>query len=322
MKEEILKEITQASAIIVAGHIDPDGDDVSSVSSMVMGLEKLGKRAIGVIDSQIPDYLKNFQFVNDKIREMSCVEKDPADLLIIVDASSPDRVGKVQQLFSYRRVVVIDHHATNLSFGHVNWVDASYASCAQMVLEVLTSLGVEYDKELATANLLGIATDTGFFKYSNVNEKVFNDCAFLLSKKAELSYITNMILENVPLESKLLLKDVLNEMKLVNDNTLAYVAIPREMSTRYGFDPVNVPPFVSELRSIKGVEVAVTFIEYEKNDWHVSLRSKSYVDVSQVALKYGGGGHVRAAGFSLQTGDIKSEIRAIIENIISFMKTR
>ncbi|HNY38395.1 MAG TPA: bifunctional oligoribonuclease/PAP phosphatase NrnA, partial [Petrotogaceae bacterium] len=77
MKEEILKEITQASAIIVAGHIDPDGDDVSSVSSMVMGLEKLGKRAIGVIDSQIPDYLKNFQFVNDKIREMSCVEKDP-----------------------------------------------------------------------------------------------------------------------------------------------------------------------------------------------------------------------------------------------------
>jgi phosphoesterase RecJ-like protein len=116
MKEEILKEITQARAIIVAGHIDPDGDDVSSVSSMVMGIEKLGKRVIGVIDSKIPDYLRNFQFVNDKIREIECVEKDPADLLIIVDASSPDRVGKVQELFKYRRVVVIDHHATNLFF--------------------------------------------------------------------------------------------------------------------------------------------------------------------------------------------------------------
>jgi len=298
MIDNIIKEINNADTIMIAGHIMPDGDDISSVSSMVYGLTKYGKKVVGIIDDEIPEYLEEFKFVKKYIRDFECAKENPSDLIIIVDASSPDRVGRVQELFNYRRVVVVDHHATNTNFGNVNWVEPTYASTAQMVKEILEKLNIKYDAELATMNLTGIATDTGFFKYSNTDSKVFKDASDLLEKGAELSKITNSVLENKPIENLLLLKDVVDKLQFYQDKQVAVSYVTMEMIEKYNILPKNIPPFVSDLRSLKGVEVAVMFNEHEKGIYHVSMRSKGWFDVSKVAFEMGGGGHPRAAGFS------------------------
>jgi phosphoesterase RecJ-like protein len=298
MINKIIEEINKADTIMVAGHVMPDGDDISSVSSLVYGLTKYGKKTVGIIDDEIPEYLEEFKFVKKYIRDYECAKQNPSDLIIIVDASSPDRVGRVQELFDYRRVVVVDHHATNTKFGHINWVDSNYASTAQMVKEILEGLEVKYDSELSTMNLTGIATDTGFFRYSNTDEKVFRDAADLIEKGAELSKITNSVLENKPIENMLLLKDVVDELEFYNENQIAISHVTMDMIEKYGILPKNIPPFVGDLRSLKGVEVAVMFNEHEKGIFHVSMRSKEWFDVSKIAFEMGGGGHPRAAGFS------------------------
>lgn len=298
MRDKIIEEIKKADTIMIAGHIMPDGDDISSVSSLTYGLTMYGKKTVGIIDDEIPEYLEEFKFVKKYIRDFDCAKKNPSDLIIIVDASSPDRVGRVQELFEYRRVIVIDHHATNTNFGNINWVDPSYASTAQMVKEVLEGLDVKYNSELATMNLTGIATDTGFFRYSNTDQKVFRDAADLIEKGAELSKITNSVLENKPIENLLLLKDVIDEMEFYNDNKIVISHVKLDMIEKYNILPKDIPPFVGDLRSLKGVEVAVMFNEHEKGVFHVSMRSKEWFDVSKIAFEMGGGGHPRAAGFS------------------------
>ncbi|MGM0640740.1 MAG: DHH family phosphoesterase [Thermotogota bacterium] len=298
MINKIIDEINKAETIMIAGHIMPDGDDISSVASLVLGLTMHGKKVVGIIDDEIPEYLEEFKFVKQFIRNFDCAKENPSDLIIIVDASSPDRVGRVQELFDFRRVVVVDHHATNTQFGHINWVDSNYASTAQMVKEILENLNVKYNKDLATMNLTGIATDTGFFRYSNTDTKVFRDAADLIEKGAELSKITNSVLENKPIENLLLLKDVVNQLEFYNDKRLAISHVTLEMIEKYDILPKNIPPFVGDLRSLKGVEIAVMFNEHEKGVFHVSMRSKEWFDVSKIAFEMGGGGHPRAAGFS------------------------
>ncbi len=298
MINKIIDEINNAETIMIAGHIMPDGDDISSVSSLVLGLTMYGKKVVGIIDDEIPEYLEEFKFVKQFIRDFDCAKENPSDLIIIVDASSPDRVGRVQELFDFRRVVVVDHHATNTNFGHINWVDSNYASTAQMVKEILENLNIKYNKDLATMNLTGIATDTGFFRYSNTDTKVFRDAADLIEKGAELSKITNSVLENKPIENLLLLKDVVNELEFYSNNKLAISHVTLDMIEKYNILPKNIPPFVGDLRSLKGVEVAVMFNEHEKGVFHVSMRSKEWFDVSKIAFEMGGGGHPRAAGFS------------------------
>ncbi|WP_240739489.1 DHH family phosphoesterase [Marinitoga lauensis] len=249
--EAIIGEINKVENIIVVGHIMPDGDDISSVLSLTMGLEKIGKNVRAVIDDNIPGYLEEFPFVKEKIKSYDCVNKFPAELIISVDASSPDRIGRVYEHFKYARSVVIDHHATNTYFGNVNWVDR-FGATAQMVLRLNRMLEIEYDSDLATANLLGIATDTGFFRYSNTDAAVFEDVAWLVSKGGKIGLISNMILENKPLEHLKLYKDFLNEMKLENNNTIAYSHITIDMLDKYGILPKDSPSFVGELRAIKG----------------------------------------------------------------------
>lgn len=310
---EIIDEINHSNNILVAGHIGPDGDDISSVISLVIGLEKYGKRAIGVIDDIIPAYLDQFDLVKEKIRDFECIEKNPCDLIIIVDTSSPDRVGNIQKLFDYRRIIVIDHHNTNTNFGHINWVDSSFASTAEMIYLLNSEMNIDYDEQLSTINLLGIATDTGFFRYSNTNENVFKIAAKLVSLGAKISEISNKILESKPINEFLIIREFLDEMKFELDNKIVYSISTLDILKKYNIEPINTPSFVGEMRSIKGVEVAIMVNQSDENLYHFSFRSKEYVDVSKIAFNFGGGGHPRASGFSIKTENINSIIEDVIK---------
>jgi len=321
----IASEINKSNNILLVGHILPDGDDVSSLVSMSLGLEKLGKRTLAVIDDDIEEYLLEFPLVKKKIKKLdSEIEQNICnefDLMIVLDSSSPDRIGRLENYLNFFHVIVIDHHITNTNFGNVNWVDPTVGATAQMVYRLLNFMSVDYDEQLATMNLLGIATDTGFFKYENTGPETFRVAASLIEKGASISYISNKIHGNTPLEHIYLYKDVISNLKLASQGLIAYSLITLDMLSKYNILPKDSPSLVENLRSIRGVEVAMIFQEFEKNLYHVSLRSKEWADVSKIALDFGGGGHPRAAGFSIKAEDILVEIQKIVEHITNFLKS-
>jgi len=294
--KEVIELIERTSKVAVLGHVMPDGDCVSSVLSLAVGLERLGKIVEAVIDSKIPYVFEKMPFVQKISSEM----KISPELLIVVDSSSPDRLGRYATLPESVPTIVIDHHSTNSCFGWKNWIDSSFAATAQMVFRLNKLLGVPYDPDLATVNYLGIATDTGFFRHSNTDTRVFEDVYELSKLGANAHFVAKELLENKRFEQYKLFAEVLSRLQTVSDGKIAYSFIDYETYEKYGCTDEDSSGFVGELRALRGVEVAVLFMEYPKGKVHVSLRSKDWFDVSKVALHFGGGGHPRAAGITLE----------------------
>lgn len=307
----IVAELNKAKKILVVGHIMPDGDDVSSVLSATLGLRKIGKEVLAGIDWRIPWYFQEFEEVNEILSYEKIMEANfNPDIVLILDASSPDRVGRFQEFFDNRTVLVVDHHGTNTLFGTYNWVDTKYGSTAQMVLRINTELGVEYDERLATLNLMGIATDTGFFRYSNADEIVFSDATKLVSLGGKM-YLVSRLFENKRVEQFKLLSTMIENMKMELDGQIVYSYLSKEDYERNNCNEDDSGGFVGELRSIRGIELAIFLSEYEKGEVHVSFRSRDWFDCSRLAVFLGGGGHPRAAGCTL-----KGNLNVIVEEVI------
>ena len=313
---EIIEKLGKASKIAVVGHIMPDGDCISSVLSLSIGLEKLGKFAMPMIDYNVPWFYREFEGT-EKIKDFEGGKKflEESELLVILDSSSPDRIGRVKEYMERKFTIVMDHHATNSKFGDLNWVDSNYSSVAEMVFILNRMMNVNYDPLLATLNLMGMATDTGFFKYSNVSADLFRKVADLIELGADLNFIARTILENKKVEQLRLFSHVLNQMKFRANNRLVYSIVRFEDFERYNCTEEDSSGFVNELRSIRGVEVAILFVEYPKGRIHASMRSKSYYDLTKVASEFNGGGHPRAAGATFDDENMERVVRKIVGRI-------
>lgn len=313
----IVSQVNDSQDILIVGHVMPDGDDISSVVSLTLGLKQLGKNCFGAIDYTIPDYYKAFTGV-DELRSYEDISDFVPQLIIVLDSSSPDRVGRFQAMLSEHKTIVIDHHATNTLFGDTNWVDTSYAATAQMVYTLNKALGVVYDADLATTNLVGIATDSGFFRFSNTDERVFKDAAELVQLGAKPYFIATTILENKKPEQMKLYCTMVNHMIL--ENSLVYSWLSYEDYIQNNCVDDDSTGFVGEMRALKDVEVAILVTEFPKNEIHVSLRSKNWLDVSKIASILGGGGHARAAGCSFKGAKLEDVLNEVVSLTEGFLQ--
>ncbi len=313
---EVVKAIERAENVLVVGHVMPDGDDISSVLTLSMGLRRLGKKTLPGIDYKIPYIFEETPWI-EEIVDFDGFENsgfDP-DLVVIVDVSSPDRIGRFVEILEDVSAVVVDHHKTNEGFVKTQWVDPSFGACAQMVLRINEELGVEYDEKLSHVNLLGILTDTGFLRFQNADVRVYEDATKLVKMGANPHEISKMVLENKRPEQFKLFAEVLEKMKLEVNGLLAYSYITSEMYERHGCTDEDSSGFVHELRSMRGVEVAVMFMEYRPGEVHVSMRSKDWFDVSEIAVMFGGGGHPRAAGITLKDTNVFDTMNKVVPQI-------
>jgi len=229
-------------------------------------------------------------------------------------------MGKYQKLMDNKPNFVIDHHVTNDLWGDYNWLDVEASSAAEMVYRFLKVLDVEYDPILATINLLGIQTDTGFFKYTNTGWRVMEIASELIKQGANATYNASMILENNRVQEFYLLSEMAKKIETSLDGALIYSQITLEMLEKTGCTYEDAAGLIGELRSIKGVETAVLFTEMKKEEIKVSFRSKKWFDVAAIAIEYGGGGHQRASGCTIfktmnQTIDkVVSNVKKGMEN--------
>jgi len=314
-----LKEyIDTYDRFVIIGHIDPDGDCISSILSLTYGLRRLKKFVIPAIDSKCPAVYEGFQPAS-QIFFSTDINLEDFDAIITVDSSSPDRMGKYLALAGEKPNFVIDHHVTNDKWGDLTWLDVEASSAAEMVYRFLENMGIDFDPILATINLLGIQTDTGFFKYTNTGWQVMEISAELIKRGANAPFNASLILENNRVEEFYLLSEMSKKIVLTLEGKLIYSYITLNMLEKTGCTYEDATGLIGELRSIKNVETAILFTEMKEEEIKVSFRSKKWFDVATIAREYGGGGHQRASGCTLyQT--IEKSIEEIVQKTIKQME--
>ena len=289
--KEAAAKIQTANKILITAHIQPDGDAIGSTLALMQMLRALGKKAQIFIDDTVR---KNLQVLPhfEEIRRPKDGEKFDADLMIVLDTSI-ERIGNVRKLTD-APILNIDHHVTNKGGDFELYIEHEAAATCEIIYKLVGELKADITPEIATCLYTGLATDTGFFQFSNTRAGTLATAAELIKCGVSPNFISEQ-LEKKSLAEVRGLSAALNSLKMFYDDKVAGMILDYE--TVKNFD--STEGFIDEIRVIDTVDVAFLITEKAPNFCRVSMRSKG-VNVAQIADKLGGGGHIRAAGCTLK----------------------
>lgn len=315
--DNILEEIKNAETIVIMAHETPDGDAIGSCLAMKVALKQLGKNA-DVIIREVP---KIFDFLpcRNEIKMDSDIEK--YDLAISLDCADFKRLVGNEYFEKAKQTIVIDHHGSNKMYGDINFVNPASPACCQILIGMFQYFNINIDKELGTCILTGIITDTGGFRYSGVTPETFEFTADLLQKGVNVSDIYKRVLETKTKANFELMKRAMDRMEFLENGKITFTYITNKDLEEANAGIGDHEGLVEIGRDVEGVEVSV-FIRQKENDdntYKISMRSNEYVNVSDVCLMFGGGGHEKAAGASIQ-GDIETVKQKIMNELRKVLK--
>ncbi len=308
--DNIKEEILDSKSIVILTHEVPDGDAIGSSLAMYIALKQLGKD----VDVVIPKYSKTYSFLPCSNEIKSEGRNENYDLAIALDCGDIKRLnGFVNYFEDANSKISIDHHEANTMFADYNFVNPTAPACSQILITVLENLGVELTKDIGTCLLTGIITDTGGFKYQNVKPETFEFAAELMRKGVNIPEIFKKVMQSVSLSKFELRKLATERVELHENGKIAFTYITKEDEEKTGSEDHD--GIVEIGRDIEGVEISIFLRETEKDSFKVSLRSNDYANVSDICLMFNGGGHMRAAG-----GTINMPFEKAKEIIISECK--
>ncbi len=290
--QEAFSLIQKSNSIVFATHINPDADTLGSALGLLHSLPLDGKKVVVYNCGELP---KNLSFLPGYVLVTDIFPSD-IDLVVALDCGNKDRLGLGDGDY---KILNIDHHASNLLYGDINIVDDSAASTASVVLDFFRGVGIRPSKESAICLYASLVSDTGFFAYDSVDKKAFLDAAYLVECGADASEIAVAMTQNEPLSKIRLHSSILSTLRLMAGGKLAYLHMTNAMLQDAGARPNEADGVAEAARSVKGVEVSLFIREQEDGKIRGSLRSKSDIDVNRLASMFGGGGHIKAAGFTL-----------------------
>lgn len=311
--DKILEEINRAESIVILTHEHPDGDAVGTSLALYNALKIYGKTNVDLI---IPECPKTFLFLpcSNEIKKEVNIEN--YDLAIAIDCATLKMLNGWAKYFeTAENTIVIDHHGTNTMYGDYNFVNPDSPACAEVMIVALNYFNMEINKDIGTCLLAGIITDTGGFKYKGVTAETFEFVAKLLNKGVNVSDTYRKVLQVKTKSAFELARIANNRLEFFEDGKIAYTYVTLE-----DYDNVNAvvgdhEGIVDVGRDIEGVEVSIFIREVKGKGLKVSLRSNEKVNVDDIALLFGGGGHPKAAAFS-----INGDLDAVKEKVINEVK--
>ncbi len=313
--DNIVKEINNAKNIVILTHEMPDGDAIGSSLALYTGLKQLGKD----VDVLIPEYSKTFEFLPNSEEIKKEGRSGVYDLAIALDCGDIRRLNGFTRYFEDANVKVsIDHHGSNTMFADYNYVDPAAPACSQILVIVLGALGVVIDKEIGTCLLTGIITDTGGFKYKGVTAETFEFVAELLNRGVNVSDVYKKVLQIISKERFELTRIAINRLEFIENGKITFTYITKEDERKVGAGNNDHDGIVEMGRDIEGVEISI-FLRETDNGYKISLRSNEYVNVSDICLMFGGGGHIRAAGGNINLPFEQAKTK-IIEECKKYIK--
>ncbi len=288
--------IKENDDFLIISHVSPDGDTLGSVLALAHMLEVLGKRVQAVCADRVPHI---YGFLPGASRMLLPAQARAARVAIAVDCADAQRLDAALPLFEAATVTCnIDHHMTNTEYAAYNYVRGKAAATAEMIFSLLGALDAEPDADAASCLYAALISDTGSFAYSNTTPETLRIAARLMERGAEHSRINRLIYRTIPFQKKKLLGAALIGLELYEDGKIGATCLNREQVASCGAGEEDTEGIIDHIRDIEGVEVALFIRETEAGVYKVSLRSKSYADVGQIAKLLGGGGHMRAAGYT------------------------
>jgi len=300
---------------LVVSHVQPDGDAVSSTLAVGWLLSCLGKKFTMINEGSIPKRMKMLWHAEDILNLSEQQPDRKFSHVICVDCADFARVGYTKQLFADDASIVnIDHHPTNDRYGAVNLVVPEAAATAEILYDLLNLFEVNWNPEIATAVYTGLLTDTGGFRYSNTSPKVMQIASDLLSYGVNGPEIAETLLEEMTLPQMKILVEALKTLSLSEDGKIAWVYVTPEQMESCGAVSEDLEGIVNYPRNIQGVEVGILFKSMKSGMVKASMRSAGRVDVAALAQTFGGGGHVRAAGCSIE-GSLQDIIPRVVEQV-------
>lgn len=311
--KKILEEVKDARTIAISGHIRPDGDCVGSCMGMYLYLKKELKNAQVTVFLEKPSEVFDCICGVDTIKEADENDSTVYDVFIALDCSK-DRLGDAEPLFDRAvKKINIDHHISNHGCGDVNYIRADASSASELVYELLEE--EKLDEEIAKALYIGIIHDTGVFQYSNTLPATLQAASKLITFGFDFpKIIESTFYEKTFVQNQILGRALLESILFMDGKCIAAV-ISKKMMEFYGVGGKDLDGIINQLRNTKGVECAIFLYELDTLTYKVSMRSSGEVDVAKIAQIFGGGGHVRAAGCTMQgtAYDVINNLSAQIE---------
>ena len=292
---EIAAELRAARRIAVLSHVRPDGDALGSQLALGLSLRQLGKEvAIWNEDGMLEKY--SFMPCSELLVSPP-TQPEEFDLGVALDTAVQNRLGSAFAAVQARTWINIDHHPTNPRYGDLNYIEATAPATGQILYELLAMQDLPMTPEIAENLFVAISTDTGSFQYPNTTAHTFEIAAELVKCGVNIGRVSQLLYENYPRRRVELLRELLGTMRFAGDGKVASVSLPLAVARALGVQPEDNEGLIDHLRAIRGVVVAVFFEELLEGKVRVSMRSKSEAaDVAAIAQRFGGGGHVLAAG--------------------------
>lgn len=314
--EAAARYIREHDRFLVVSHLQPDGDAASSTCAVGWLLEQCGKEFVMVNEDAIPSKF-NYLYGYDQI--ISVKEERPSEWfrhIICIDCADFKRVGVVAELFEENYDLLnIDHHPTNDRYGSVNLIKDDAAATVELLYDLVTLMDIPWTKEAAECIYTGLLTDTGGFRYSSTSPKVMNIAAQLLAHGVQGAELAEHLLETISFAHIQLLKRALASLEFSEDRRIAWMRVSTEDLQATGAGSDDMEGLVNYPRNIEGVAVGILFKQAEGDDIKISLRSGGEANVSRIAQEFGGGGHVRAAGATVQ-----GTMDAVVDQVIHTVK--
>lgn len=322
--EQIIHQIKNSSHLLIASHAQPDGDAVGSLIALGLAIGRLNIKSTLYNESPIPAV---YRFLPSVARIVRHIKKaNTYDTAIILDCGDLSRIGEVSTAVSQIPFIInIDHHISNTRFGNRQLLDTSACSTAEVVYRLIKALSVSIDKAIATCLYTGILTDTGSFRFSNTNQAAFAISEEMAELGVEPYGVAQHVYGTYSLGRIKLLNLALDSIEISENGKLSMMTITKGMLAETDTQPEDVDGMINYARRIKNVKVAALIQEIQNgtegsghiNRYHVSLRSDGTVDVATIASSFGGGGHVNAAGFQIESSltNLKNEMITLAEKL-------
>lgn len=313
MIRRIIDIINRNETYLITSHERPDGDALGSELALYYMLRAGGKTAVVYNQDQTPGDYRFLPGADVIVHELPPTES--FDAAFILDCSELDRVGReAGRIRKIMQLINIDHHVSNGGFCDATLLDAGASSTGELIYRLAEAMMLPLTPEMATNLYAALLTDTGGFCYGNTTRDCLVIAGRLVENGARPQWISENIYENAPLVKIRLLAVALESLALDLNGKVGSMIVTQENFARTGALQEHMEGFADLPRTIAGVEISILFSELEKNYFKLSFRSKGRFDVERVAGKFGGGGHINAAGCSIR-GDIDTIKRLVLAQI-------
>ena len=315
ISKQIHNHLLSSNKIVIVPHQNPDGDAAGSASAMAEYLRELGKEPVIFCLTPAQEHLHFLPHISAINSNPSLFIDKNIESIIVLDSGDLRYAGIHKHIANHQaQIINIDHHATNEKYGHMNLVDITASSTAEIIFQYFKNINIRLTRNLSTSLLTGLLTDTGNFTNSASSIKAIVIAGELLRSGANLTLINKKTVKNISLEFLKLLGVVLSRLVNNKDMDIAYTYLKKSDYKEQGLTENSVEGIANFLLKLDEAGVSLFLRETDDDKIKGSFRTtRDFIDVSALAKKFGGGGHKKAAGFTTN-GTVEEVLEKILTN--------